>query len=76
MSLWVIKLWGKSSEITPTIWGADWDNYSTANCFIIALSSRPHYINEVVIVIDSLYWSWKINYERVDTSLTNDFKRS
>jgi len=39
--------WGRSKDIAPTTWGADWDYYSAANHVVTTLCSSSRYILEV-----------------------------
>ena len=46
----------------PTIWGADWDDYDTANHFVIALSPSSCCIHKTSIItwnisLRSTVWS-------------------
>ena len=52
-------IWEKDNELMPTTWGADWDNFSTANCFIITLDPSKCWIHEAVIV--TIYDMWNVN---------------
>ena len=42
--------WGESEVGTPTIWGADWDYFSTANHVVITLNSSSCCILNILII--------------------------
>ena len=44
------RIWEWNKNIAPTIWGADWNYYGTADYVVITLDLSPYCIHETLIV--------------------------
>ena len=57
---WVIEQCELSKDRAPTIWGADWDYFGTANHIVIILYPSSCCIQEALIVTFTMLITWFI----------------
>jgi len=50
------SIWEESKDRAPTIWGADWDYFDTADYVIIPLDLSPCCVFEASVVTTSNIW--------------------